>query len=97
MPAPTSTAVEGTNSPIMRSASPKAIRKTTTIAQSGLLGKIVKIRLDMVHIVGLALVVVLWLSGQMGAGRSPCLELFDYNKLNCKILWESPAAANKIR
>ena len=33
----------------------------------------------------------------MGAGRSPSLELFDYNKLNCKILWESRKAANKIR
>jgi hypothetical protein len=44
MPAPTSTAVEGTNNPIMRSASPKAMRNTIMMAQPDL-GKVIKIGL----------------------------------------------------
>jgi hypothetical protein len=39
MPALTSTAVEGTNNPIMRSASPKAMRNTIIIAQPGFWAK----------------------------------------------------------
>jgi hypothetical protein len=32
----------------------------------------------------------------MGAGYGFCLELFDYNKLNYKILWESPTGPSKL-
>ena len=39
MPAPTNTAVEGTKSPMMSSASPNAIKKTMAIAQVGFWAK----------------------------------------------------------
>ena len=41
------------------------------MAQLRILGKIVEIRLDMVHVVGLALVVVLWLDVKWGQDVPP--------------------------